>query len=108
MMLAMKLRKSLYGLKQAARAWNKIYHEAVISFGFKQSEVDKCLYSMKKGNDTCYMIVHVDDILVASNNEKLIEQFKNHIASLFEVKDMGSVKHFLGIMLNVIKIEIFI
>ena len=54
---ACKLRKSLYGLKQAARAWNKIYHEAVISFGFKQSEVDKCLYSMKKGNDPCYMIV---------------------------------------------------
>ena len=69
----------------------------MISFGFKQSELDKCLYSMKKGNDTCYMIVHVDDILVASNNEKLVEQFKNHIASLFEVKDMGSVKHFLGI-----------
>ena len=81
---ACKLRNGLYGLKQAARAWNKIYHEAVISFGFKQSEVDKCLYSMKKGNDTCYMIVHVGDILVASNNEKLIEQFKNHIASLFE------------------------
>ena len=92
-----KLRKSLYGLKQAARAWNKVYHEAVINFGFKQSEVDKCLYSMKSGRDTCYMIVHVDDILVASNNEKLIENFKNHIGSQFEVKDMGSVKHFLGI-----------
>lgn len=95
-----KLKKSLYGLKQAARAWNKVYHEAVIGFGFNQSEVDKCLYSMKKGNDVCYMIVHVDDILVVSNNEQLIENFKNHIGSLFEVKAMGNVKHFLGIDVN--------
>jgi transposase InsO family protein len=92
-----KLKKSLYGLKQAARAWNKVYHEAVIDFGFNQSEVDKCLYSLKDGSNVCYMIVHVDDILVASNNERLIEKFKHHIGRLFEVKDMGNVKHFLGI-----------
>ena len=92
-----KLKKSLYGLKQAARAWNKVFHEAVIGFGFTQSEVDKCLYSLKNVNDVCYMIVHVDDILVASNNPKLIESFKNHLGNLFEVKDMGNVKHFLGI-----------
>lgn len=92
-----KLKKSLYGLKQAARAWNKVFHEAVIGFGLVQSEVDKCLYSMKKGNDICYMIVHVDDILVASNDANLIENFRNHIGSFFEVKDMGDVRHFLGI-----------
>ncbi|XP_070500677.1 uncharacterized protein [Chironomus tepperi] len=52
---------------------------------------------MKRGTDVCYMIVHVDDILVASNNPELIENFKDHIGKLFEVKDMGNVKHFLGI-----------
>ncbi|XP_070492249.1 uncharacterized protein [Chironomus tepperi] len=52
---------------------------------------------MKRETDVCYMIVHVDDILVVSNNPELIENFKNHIGKLFEVKDMGNVKHFLGI-----------
>lgn len=92
-----KLKKSLYGLKQSARAWNKVLNDAVVGFGFIQNEVDKCFYTFKRGNNICYIIVHVDDILVVSNNEKVIDDFKFYIGKLFEMKDLGNVKHFLGI-----------
>jgi hypothetical protein len=35
-----RLRKSLYGLKQAARQWNKKLHDALTTMGFKQLESD--------------------------------------------------------------------
>jgi Reverse transcriptase (RNA-dependent DNA polymerase) len=95
-----RLKKSLYGLKQSARAWNKVFNDVVVAFGFVQSEVDRCLYSFTRNNDVCYLIVHVDDILVASNNENLIGDFKYHLGKYFEMKDMGNVKHFLGIDVN--------
>jgi transposase InsO family protein len=95
-----KLNKSLYGLKQSARVWNKAFNDVVLKFGFVQNEIDKCLYSYRSKSDVCYLIVHVDDILVASNNENLINEFKYHLAKYFEMKDMGNVKHFLGIDVN--------
>lgn len=92
-----KLNKSLYGLKQAARAWNKVFHEALTEFGFKQNDIDKCLYSLNDKSNTCYLIIHVDDLLIVSNNLILIDNLKNHLIKKFELKDLGSAKHFLGI-----------
>lgn len=45
---ACKLNKSICGLKQAARVWNEQLHETIIELGFKQSEVDSCLYFTNK------------------------------------------------------------
>lgn len=92
-----KLNKSLYGLKQAARAWNKIFHEALTEFGFIQNDIDKCLYSLNDERNTCYLIIHVDDLLIVSNNLILIDNLKDHLTSKFELKDLGNAKHFLGI-----------
>jgi len=98
--LVCKLNKSLYGLKQAARAWNKVFHEALSDFGFKQNDIDKCLYSCIANDRVCYLIIHVDDLLVVSNDLTLISKLQNHLTERFELKDLGNAKHFLGIDIN--------
>ena len=40
-----KLRKSLYGLKQSGRNWNKVLHEHLVGAGFDRNQVDHCIYS---------------------------------------------------------------
>ena len=92
-----KLKKSLYGLKQAARVWNLTLHNELIKLNFIQSSVDKCLYVLRDGNSVCYLLVHVDDIILASDNEKLLEMIKRKVGEKFEIKDLGLVKHYLGI-----------
>ena len=93
----LKLHKSLYGLKQAARVWNLALHDALLKIGFKQSEADQCLYTFKENDSVCYVIIHVDDMLFAATNKFLIDQIVTKIGNKFELKDLGDVKHFLGI-----------
>lgn len=92
-----KLHKSLYGLKQAAHVWNKTLHNELVKVGFIQNYTDKCLYTAKKGSNVCYLLVHVDDILTASNNSQYEEEIMNKIGSKFQVKSLGNVSTYLGI-----------
>ena len=42
--LVCKLKKSIYGLKQASRTWNYKFHRVVTSFGFIANPMDQCIY----------------------------------------------------------------
>lgn len=98
-----RLIKSLYGLKQAARVWNSTIHETLVNINFVQSKVDKCLYIYKHGNDICYLVIHVDDLLIASPNKSLIESLAEKIALKFDIKSEGAIRHFLG--MDIIKTQ---
>lgn len=57
------LKRSIYGLKQAARSWNEAINEALIVFGFKRSKNDHCLYYLKMHDGNyCILLIYVDDI----------------------------------------------
>lgn len=92
-----KLKKSLYGLKQAANVWNKTLHNVLVKNGCEQDSTDKCLYKKSSGGKVCYLLVHVDDMLVATNDETFREALMKSIGKEFELKDLGQVKHYLGI-----------
>jgi hypothetical protein len=92
-----RLKKSLYGLKQAARVWNETLHEVLSGSGCTQSSVDKCLYWLKQEDRIVYLLVHVDDMLVAYNSCELKEQLMRKVGSEFEMKSLGSVRCFLEI-----------
>lgn len=92
-----RLKKSLYGLKQAARVWNQTLHNVLIQSGCVQSLVDKCLYIKKQNDMILYLSVHVDDLLVLSNCEKFEKDFMRNVSSKFELTSLGRVKHYLGI-----------
>ena len=95
--LVWKLNKSLYGLKQSGRNWNIVLNEFFQENDFTQSEVDACLYFKKSESVLIFIVVWVDDIVVAANTNKLINQTKDLLKKKFKMKDLGPITWFLGI-----------
>lgn len=93
----LKLHKSLYGLKQAARVWNQTLKTAMVSVNFNQSKSDECLFIFKDQSHICYAIVHVDDMIFASDSVELIERLVTELNKSFGLKCLGDVKNYLGI-----------
>ena len=93
-----KLSKSLYGLKQSGRNWNMTLHEHLKDHEFIQSKSDPCLFIRKVGeSDIVYLLVWVDDIIIASSDSSLMDETKTHLSKAFDMKDLGELKHFVGI-----------
>ncbi|EOY00276.1 Cysteine-rich RLK (RECEPTOR-like protein kinase) 8, putative [Theobroma cacao] len=93
-----RLHKSLYGLKQASRQWNAKLTASIVKYGFKQSTSDYSLFTMRTINgDFVALLVHVDDIFIASNSTQTEFDVKNFLSSQFKLKDLGKVKYFLGL-----------
>ena len=92
-----KLRKSIYGLKQASRQWFLKFDEKITSFGFVENKIDDCLYLKVCGSRFIFLILYVDDILLASNDLNLLLETKKLLSRMFEMKDMGEASFVLGI-----------
>lgn len=65
-----KLDKALYGLKQAPRAWYARLCTKLVQLGFVPSKADTSLFYYNKGGHILYVLVYVDDIIVASSSQK--------------------------------------
>jgi len=63
-----RLRKPLYGLKQAGRAWYRRLDTFMSSIGMKRTEINPCVYTSYKGNDSVIIVLYVDDLLIASRS----------------------------------------
>ena len=95
--LVCKLNRSLYGLKQAPRAWNNELHRTMLDFGFSQSKADYGLYLKRCGSSRLFVTVYVDDLLIASNDMKLINDFKEHMKTHYDMDDIGEAGFILGL-----------
>lgn len=92
-----KLRKSLYGLKQAGRSWYKRLNKVLKECGTTPTNSDPCLYRIGSGENLTMIAVYVDDILIASRHEKEITKVGQKLSSHFEVKSLGEVNYCLGV-----------
>ena len=90
------LKKSLNGLKQSPRCFNKKFHSWLKSVGFTVAKADPCLYIQRKGGNLIILSIHIDDQLIASNNRPALDGFKRQLNNEFECKDFGPANHFLG------------
>jgi hypothetical protein len=66
------LRKSIYGLKQCSRQWYLKFDETIRSFGFKENEEGNCIYTKFRSGKFIFLILYVDDILLASSDVSLL------------------------------------
>ena len=92
-----KLKKSLYGLKQSPRAWFGRFTNAMITFGYHQSNSDHTLFLKKRQDKITTLIVYVDDMIVTGNDPEERKTLQDYLSREFEMKDLGPLKFFLGI-----------
>lgn len=98
--LVCKLKKSIYGLKQASRQWYIKFDEVVASMGFEENKVDQCIYLKVRGSKFIFLVLYVDDILLASNNLDLLLETKKTLSTSFDMKDLGEASFVLGIEIH--------
>ena len=66
--------------------------------GFVQSERDKCFFDNQKAE--FFLVLYVDDLIAAALSMKQLNTFWGQLQSVFKVRDMGELKHFLGMEIS--------
>jgi len=95
-----KLRKSIYGLKQASRQWYLKFDNVVTSLSFKENVVDQCIYLKASGRKFIILVLYIDDILLASNDVDFLCDTKQTLTAHFYMKDLGNASFVLDIKIH--------
>ncbi|GJU71664.1 retrovirus-related pol polyprotein from transposon TNT 1-94 [Tanacetum coccineum] len=95
-----KLKKALYGLKQAPRAWYDMMSSFLISQHFSKGAVDPTLFTRQARNDLLLVQIYVDDIIFASTNTAMCNEFANQMTTKFKMSMMGQMSFFLGLQIS--------
>ena len=93
----LKFHKSLYGLRQASWQWFSKFSYVLLKEGFKQSQNDHSLFVKFVDDSFLAILVYVDDIIVASNDPKVVTKLKEFLIDKFKLKDLEDLKYFLGL-----------
>ncbi len=97
----LELLKSLYGLRQAPRNWNKAITDFLLSLGFVQSKADSCLfYHYDDSGKICLVSVYVDDILLTGDDVHFTESTRAALKSQYVMSDLGEVTQILGMIVT--------
>ena len=92
-----KLKKSLYGLKQASRQWFARLVAELLHQGFLQSKNDYSLFIRNFDDCMTIIFVYVDNILLTGDSQIHMDKLKQHLYKVFSIKDLGHISLFLGI-----------
>lgn len=95
------LNKSLYGLKQAPRQWNEKFDNYMSEIGFVRGSYDNCAYTkVLPDGSRVYLLLYVDDMLVAAKSMEAIDELKKELSRRFEMKDLGAARKILGMEIS--------
>ena len=94
-----RLKKSIYGLKQASKQWYLKFDGTIRKFGFKEKVEDNCIYAKFKNGKYIFLVLYVDAILLASSEVNLLLETK-FLSSNFDMKDLGEASFVLGIEIH--------
>ena len=95
-----RLKKSLYGLKQASRTWYQCINDYLLSVGFNRCSADDSLYIMFDKNEQVIIVLYVDDTLIFGSNVAIIQRVKLKLMEKFEMTDQGKAHFCLGIQME--------
>jgi hypothetical protein len=88
------LKKTMYGLRQAARAWHTRLKVELEALGFRASEIDPMLFVKGAGRQATYVLVWVDDVRVAGLDREEIAAVKKLLGVVFDVRDLAEATYF--------------
>lgn len=91
------MKKALYGLRQAPRAWFDKLKRFLVSIGFVVSKSNASLFIRITSEFVLYVLVYVDDIIITGSDSSIIVNFVDQLNAEFALKDMGDLNYFLGV-----------
>ena len=91
-----KLHRSIYGFKQAPRAWISYLSSYLVTMGFVGSKSDTSLFLRRVGIDLL-VLIYVDDIIITGNNSRAVTRLILELGREFSLKDLGTLYYFFGI-----------
>ncbi|GJY02534.1 hypothetical protein Tco_0360686 [Tanacetum coccineum] len=95
-----KVKKAMYGLHQAPRAWYGTLSKYLLANGFQRGTIDQTLFIRKQKGEFLLVQVYVDDIIFGSSNPKLCREFEALMHDKFKMSAMGELSFFLGLTAN--------
>lgn len=98
--LVLRLRKPLYGLKQAGFEWNRRLDTELQRLGYRNFPSDPCLYVKVDGDSWVKLAIYVDDFFWVSNDRKLVDGDIAKLQNVFKISDLGEPEWFLGLRIR--------
>ena len=106
-LLSIKLKRSLYGLKQSGRMWYNRLSEYLMKEGFKNNQISPCVFIKRSQSGFAIIAVYVDDLnIIGTSNE--LEKTAKYLMKEFEMKDLGQTKFCLGLQIEHLSNGIFV
>jgi len=96
----LKLKKSIYGLKQSANVWNRCLTKKLMTLQYVQSKADPCLHIKIKIKVKSYITTYVDNIVLVTNDQEEIETVETALSGHFEITKLGQIKNYSGIRIE--------
>lgn len=90
------LNKALYVLRIRPKRWNEKFTEVITKTGLIRNRIDPCLCTWHENNRVVYLLLYVDDIVLAGNDQIILAEVKKTLNESFEIKDLGEPKEFLS------------
>lgn len=90
-----KLKKTLYGLKQASDCWNTKFTETLKKHGFKQLDTEKCVF--KREDNSAILAIHVDNGILFGKNKQELENLVRKLENYFDITLDNNPNIFLGL-----------
>ena len=103
-----KLKKALYGLKQAPRAWYGKIAEFLVQSGYTPATADSSLFVKNNGDKIATVLVYVDDLIITGDLVEEISQTRENLSVRFQMKELGELKHFLGLEVEKVREGMFL
>ena len=94
------LKKTLYGLKQALRAWYDQLTQYLVSHGFTKGKVDQTFFIKREDGELIVAQVYVDYIIFQSTKDELAHSFLKLMQVEFEMSMIGELTHFLSLQIH--------
>jgi hypothetical protein len=106
-----KMKKAIYGHPKASRLWAKCLHNKLTGLGYTQFLTDQCVYGrwnkwnineilnnqIPNDSSFIFLLIHSDDIIVVSHDEKIMNGAKAELLTAFEGTDNGNLTSFCGV-----------
>ena len=91
------IRRALYSLKQASRAWFVKFNSTISHLGYMASHYDSALFVRSTDKGTILLLLYVDDMILTSDDLSGIQELKDFLNQQFEMKDLGHLSYFLSL-----------